>query len=62
VPLALARLARERLPELARAILRRPGAPPPAVALAALRGRAAGPWAYHEARRGEPPREAPAAA
>ena len=62
VPLALARLARERLPELARAILRRPGAPPPGVALAALRGRAAGPWAYHEARRGEPPREAPAAA
>ena len=59
IPIAFGVLVRDRLPTLYRSMLRRPGAPPLDLALAELRGCAAGPWAYWEARRGSGPRAAP---
>lgn len=57
LPLAATWLLRWQLPALARALLRRPGAPPADLLLAELCGCAVGPWAYlratHRCGRGE---------
>jgi GT2 family glycosyltransferase len=52
--LAVGRLAGEQLPRVARALFRRSGAAPLDLALAELRGFAAGPWAFLESRRLHP--------